>query len=361
MPRMIIATAIALLASIARADNLKFKDGTALDCTIIQQSPDRVAILFHSAVLRISTSSIQELTRSEKEPAEAVPRSWTDSSGTFHISAVFVKSADGKVTLHKDDNKDIVVPLEKLSDADRQYVAGLLAQQKNSTSGSRIAGFKDIVVKLGAHDWADGLRQIPATVIDTGVMRNVPYKSFRAGNDYEVNVYGDPESPAGFEIGIRGALLADDRAKANCVDFISSLMRNDADKATVRGLDLVKDLTVFKDLTFEITPPTAEDAYGGWWVSVYSEPALNSVRASDSELKAITVPKSALATTGNSAPAAAVAQPDLLEQFNADDLRYARPTKSSDHSGGSVYVRGYTRKDGTYVHSYTRSAPNRSR
>src|SRR5262245_5298593 len=278
MPRTIIALAITLLTCIARADNLKFKDGTALDCTIVQQSPDRVAILFHSALLRIQTSSVQELTRDEKQDAEAVPRLWTDSSGTFHTSATFERSEDGKVKLHNADNKDIVVPLEKLSEADRQYVAGLLAQQKtnSSTSRSRTPAFKEVVLKLGARDWADGLRQIPATVIDTGVMRNVPYKSFHAGSDYEVNVYGDPESPAGFEIGIRGALLADDQAKANCVDFVSSLMRNDADKAAVRGLDLAKDLAVFKDLTFEVTPPTAEDAYGGWWVSVYSEPALNS-------------------------------------------------------------------------------------
>lgn len=66
-----------------------------------------------------------------------------------------------------------------------------------------------------------GLVQIPATVIDKGVLRNVPYKSYRAG-DYEVNVYGDPDQPARVEIGVYRSLLTSQDAKHNCVDFLTS-------------------------------------------------------------------------------------------------------------------------------------------
>ncbi len=56
------------------------------------------------------------------------------------------------------------------------------------------------------------LVQIPSTVIDNGVFRNVPYKSYRAG-DYEMNVYGDPVQPAGVEVGVYRNLLTSQNAK----------------------------------------------------------------------------------------------------------------------------------------------------
>jgi hypothetical protein len=63
----------------------------------------------------------------------------------------------------------------------------------------------EITAILGKQPWITSLRQIPATVVDKGVMRNVPYLSFQSG-DYELNVYGDPDNPAGVEIGIHRRL-----------------------------------------------------------------------------------------------------------------------------------------------------------
>jgi hypothetical protein len=57
------------------------------------------------------------------------------------------------------------------------------------------------------------------------------------------------------------------------------------------GLKLDQDLKISDGFTFEITPATGEDSYGGWWVSVYSEEKLNRSRASDIELKSISVTK----------------------------------------------------------------------
>lgn len=39
----------------------------------------------------------------------------------------------------------------------------------------------------------------------------------------------------------------------------------------------------------------------------------------------------------------------------------AAAVSSTAHSQGSVYVRGHTRSDGTYVPAHTRTAPNSSR
>jgi hypothetical protein len=90
-------------------------------------------------------------------------------------------------------------------------------------------------------------------------------------------------------------------------------------------------------------------------VSVYGEPELDKVRASDKELKAITVSKESVAEK-KTATKPLASDDEQLGQWNGDDLRYARSGKSKS-SGGSVYVRGYTRKDGTYVQPHTRSSP----
>ena len=67
--------------------------------------------------------------------------------------------------------------------------------------------------------------------------------------------------------------------------------------------------------------------------------------------------------------------PESRGDWSSDDLRYARPRRkhqTADNSygsgipnyavssgGGSVYVGGYYRSNGTYVNSYTRSASRR--
>ena len=137
------------------------------------------------------------------------------------------------------------------------------------------------------------LTQIPATVIDTGVFKNVPYVSLRCGDDYEVNIYGDLDDPAAIEAGVYRKLLGDKDAKQNCLNFIMGLLKQSADKEVVRSLNLDKDIKERSGVSFEITPPDGEDAYLGWWISVYSEEKLNRSRASDEEMSSLTVSKTA--------------------------------------------------------------------
>src|SRR5690606_39068716 len=54
----------------------------------------------------------------------APPRQWTDSSGKFSVKAELVEVKDGQVHLKKaDDGGVIIVPVARLSDADRNYLA----------------------------------------------------------------------------------------------------------------------------------------------------------------------------------------------------------------------------------------------
>ena len=49
-------------------------------------------------------------------------RTWSDRSGNFHADAALVDVKDGVVTITKKDGTTVNVSLERLSDADRQYV-----------------------------------------------------------------------------------------------------------------------------------------------------------------------------------------------------------------------------------------------
>ncbi len=61
-------------------------------------------------------------------------RTWTDRSGEHQTEASLVDSQDGKVMLKKKDGTTITVPLESLSDADRDYVRGSLPPEKNASA-----------------------------------------------------------------------------------------------------------------------------------------------------------------------------------------------------------------------------------
>ena len=50
-------------------------------------------------------------------------RRWSDATGTFTLRARLIKVDDQTVTLQKPDGTTVDVPLEKLSDADRKYLA----------------------------------------------------------------------------------------------------------------------------------------------------------------------------------------------------------------------------------------------
>jgi len=233
--------------------------------------------------------------------------------------------------------------------------------EKHKSSDS-LPSWDRIVDHLAEQKWATGLRQIPATVIDKGVLRHVPYMSFQCGTDYEVNIYGDPDDPAGFEIGIHRSLLDKKSPQDRCVQFVKDLLPSNAAKEAVVRLNRKQGTTSLNELTLEVTPPTAEDSYGGWWVSAYYDNKLASARASEPELAEITVPKSQVDKVSVAANSAAPATATSSSQWSTSDLRLARPTPSrqtGSASTGEVYVRGYHRKDGTYVSPHTRSRPRR--
>jgi hypothetical protein len=206
---------------------------------------------------------------------------------------------------------------------------------------------------LTASGFREEVNQIPATVIDTGILKYVPYLSYRAGDDRELNVYGDPSAPACVEIGLYRKLLNSDGEKRQCINYLRAIFPD----GDFFGMSLTGGKVLRGGIVIEVTPPDAPDAYGGWWVSVYSLPLIRAATGTSTSLSAVTVSRAEIvaAPIVNSAPAqsAAPVEPARSTEWTARDLSRARP--SSSGSNGQVYVRSYVRKDGTYVRSHSRS------
>jgi hypothetical protein len=205
---------------------------------------------------------------------------------------------------------------------------------------------------LSVKPWAKNLKQIPSTVIDKGVLKAVPYTSYRAG-EVELNIYGDPDAPACFEIGLHGSLLTNATAKKNCYDLVAAILTDSAGEKLLLSLKPEGEKKVLKGITYEVTPPTAEDAYGGWWISVYSEALLDKARASEAELAKITTTRKAVASADKARPAAPAGglQPDPVTEgrWGAEDLADARKAKDVPEAEQAVYKPAIAKKDGQYV------------
>jgi hypothetical protein len=272
-------------------------------------------------------------------------------------ASVLVRLKYGTMDIPKDQVEKIEIKsLPGISTLAERERAKTRAATNPSLLASRLPTWADAIDSLAPRDWAKGLVQIPATVVTNGALRFTPYLSHRCGTAYEMNVYGDPDFPCCVEIGVRGDLLNSVQAKQNCIDYIGSIMTREADANAVRTIGMEKKLIVVDGLTIEITPPTDPDAYGGWWISVYLADLVDRSRATAQEMQYLTIAKEEIEKK----------QGIRRDTLTPSTQKYDpdtdwTPTDVSDSRGGSnggdVYVRGYTRANGTYVSSYTRSSP----
>jgi hypothetical protein len=309
-------------------------------------------------------------------------------------------------TVLQQDDEGILI---KMDSGTHRYPASWIKTVKKepaaahhvSNNGRRIPDWAQIVTLLANTGWSQGLKQVPATMIESGIWKNVPYISFQCRSDgYALNIFGDLEDPAAVQIGAMSYLKQSDEAKSNCVNFICSVLANLDDRKMIRALSSTqKDRQQNGKLTAETLMPGEWGSYGGWWVSVYSEKALATARASDAELFALTHPPAAAPQPAFApAPPAAVAPPAaappgvgaappqaagtasqpppttttatayavpttyVAPAWSAEELARARAvpganpaaTAAREDTAAKVYPRTYTRTGGTYGHTGTR-------
>jgi hypothetical protein len=203
------------------------------------------------------------------------------------LEGVVLKEGDGAVVVRL---KYATVTLDR---SDIESIDKKAPDPSPGAAPTRLPRWDRCIEAVAARPWAGELRQIPATVIDKGILKYVPYMSHKSGNT-EFNLYGDPDDPAGIEIGVTRELLKSAAAKAECLEVITALLSDPKDVAALRSLNLKPGKTERDGLTFEVTPETAEDAYDGWWISVYNVKLLDEARATEEELRRISVTEAEL-------------------------------------------------------------------
>jgi SLA1 homology domain 1, SHD1 len=86
--------------------------------------------------LKAAESDNPFATDEERGPAPQ-PRTWNDRSGKFTIEATLLRIEDKNVVLRRSDEKEITVPLAKLSDADQKYLAEFKAGMNAARTGTK--------------------------------------------------------------------------------------------------------------------------------------------------------------------------------------------------------------------------------
>ena len=185
---------------------------------------------------------------------------------------------------------------------------------------------------LRTRDGIKSLVQIPATTIDNGVFKDVPYLSFRANESVEVNIYGNPADPAGIELGIYGSLSGNEKLQNILRSYLAGFLTSRAELAALYTIDFKGGIRTAGDLTIEITPKTAPDAYGAWWISLYNRKNLESVRMHPADYARLTKPSSEVVDKNGRV---------IASGWTISDLKKSKHGKLSDST--HVILRGFYR------------------
>jgi len=153
-----------------------------------------------------------------------------------------------------------------------------------------LPSWRVIANDLRANDAIKSLVEIPATAIDVGVFDRVPYKSFRANRDIEINIFGDPADPAGVELGIHGPRRTNRELQEVLRSYLAGFLTSRKEIAAIYSLDRKGGSATIGDITIEITPHTSEDAYGAWWISLFNTKDLAAIRVTPEEYAKLTKP-----------------------------------------------------------------------
>ena len=201
----------------------------------------------------------------------------------------------------------------------------------NSDFQSRLPAMEAVVKAARAQPWGADLKQIPATVIEVGELSSVPYLSF-AGGGVELNVYGDPAKPAGIEVGTKSD-SAEVRTQVKA--FIAALL-NENDRKSLDTIPEGKEVEA-DGLALEITPPTAADGFGAWWVTASHPVGIKGAKASVGELNEVAQPAP---DTEDFSASLAISDVGAHPGF----YKYTRFRPA----GKLVYATSYFKKDGVY-------------
>lgn len=203
---------------------------------------------------------------------------------------------------------------------------------KANTPGD-LPAWRVMVNDLRNNDAIKSLEQIPATQIDNGYLKNIPYLSFRINELVEMNIYGDPDDPAAVEFGVYGRLASNDKIRRVLRSFLAGFLSSRKEVSAIYAIPFSGGQECLEDFCIKITPESAADAYGGWWISLYNPKKLASARLDDAAYAKLTRPFGSIVDKAGRVK---------RDSWTIEDLQLARRV----HQGGgnaAALVRGFFR------------------
>lgn len=191
---------------------------------------------------------------------------------------VLLQTEKGEVRYPKSD-------IRRIHDAPDDDV--LFAEIANA---GELPSWRAMVHDLRTHDRIKSFEMIPATAIDNGFLRNIPYLSFRVNEKAEFNIYGDPDKPAAVEIGIYGSGRVSERHRRVFREFLAGHLDSREEIAALYSLSPDRREARAGNLVFRLIPPDAPDSYGGTWLVVCDPKRLERARLSDAAYAKVTLP-----------------------------------------------------------------------
>jgi RNase P/RNase MRP subunit p29 len=218
--------------------------------------------------------------------AERAPDQVRMNDGT-ELRGLILQNTSEMVVLET-ENGEARLPKEyirRIDDAPNgeQIVADIVGKDE-------LPSWRSIVHDLRTHDSVRVFEQIPPTAIDSGLLRNIPYLSFRANEKWEMNVYGNPDKPVAIEFGLYGAAGPDKETRRTFHEFIAGHLHSREQIAALYSLGPNKRAARAGKLAFRLILPADPDGYGGTWFVVYRPDTLASARLTDKAYAAITRP-----------------------------------------------------------------------
>jgi len=190
--------------------------------------------------------------------------------------------------LFQTSTNEVLVPKEQIRRIHDEIDGEIVFEE--ITSKGRLPSWRAMVTDLRNHDNIRSLQQIPATTIDQGLLKNIPYLSFRVNEQSEFNVYGNPHDPVAIEFGMYGRQRNSSKYRQIIREFLAGHLHTREQIAALYALNLRGDEKQAGRLKFKIIPPDQADAYGGWWIVVYDPRRIDQARVSDKQYAAVTRP-----------------------------------------------------------------------
>lgn len=196
------------------------------------------------------------------------------------------------------NTKDIVVVETKSGEArlPKEYIRRIEDAPNDEAvfadvvGGGELPPWRSIVHDMRAYDGIRSFEQIPPTAIDNGLLREIPYLSFKVNKRSELNVYGNPDNPVAIEFGTYGAMRATKNQRQMFREYIAGHLEKKEQIAALYSLSPEKREARAGKLSFRLILPDDPDGYGGTWTVVYRPGRIESARLGRREYTAITKP-----------------------------------------------------------------------